>query len=359
MAIFEKQGVYWIDYYFRGKRIREKVGHSKTLAKQAFAKRKAEIAEAKFFPDRKKSSITFKEFAGTFWKLYGQYKRWVSLPYMHKRVTEEFGARHLDEMTVPVAMDFLNKIRESTSVTNSNRYHSLLRCMFNRAIDWGTFEGTNPFSKIKQGREPQHRLRFLDKGEIAALFKVCPSRIYPIVACAVFTGLRRGEILGLTWNDINLEQDVLYVLETKSGKPREIPISPKLHAVLEQLTPGPKHSKVFQVSEDVLHKDFAAALVAAKIREFRFHDLRHTFASHFVMRTNDLPTLQKILGHHSPAMTQRYAHLSKNHMQVGMMTFDAGMDTIWTPRRTPMGYPVIKESSKVLDNQALERCVSG
>lgn len=326
MAIFQKRGAFWIDYYFEGKRIREKVGPNKTFARQALAKRKTEIAEKKFFPDRNKTSILFKDMAETFWQLYGQYKRGVSFPYMFKRVVAEFGPKRLDEITVPVGMDFLNKVRDSSSVANSNRYHTFLRSFFNRAIDWGKFERVNPFSKIKQGKESAHRLRFLSKEEIRRLLAACPPRIYPIVACALLTGLRRGEILNLTWETVDLRQNVLSILETKSGKPREIPMPPKLVPIFEGLHYPVATGAIFHVSQDILHIEFRKAVEKAGIPDFRFHDLRHTFASHFVMRTNDLPTLQKLLGHHSPTMTQRYTHLSKGHLQVGMLTFDAGMD---------------------------------
>ena len=95
--------------------------------------------------------------------------------------------------------------------------------------------------------------------------------------------------------------------------------------------------KLFDVSEDVLHTEFRKAVNAAGIQEFCFHDLRHTFASHFVMRTNDLPTLQKLVGHHSPAMTQRYAHLSKGHLQGSILTFDAEMDAVLVHKKDLIG----------------------
>jgi len=326
MAIFQKNGAFWIGYYCDGIRHREKVGPNKTMAKEALAKRHAQIAEKKFFPDRNRPQVGFKEMAEEFWQLYGRFKKGASYPYMFKRVLQEFGGQRLSGITVPVAMEFLNRIREGTSVSTANRHHTFMRSIFNRAIDWGRFEGVNPFSKIRQGREPQHRLRFLAKEEIGLLLPHCSQRLFPIVACALLTGMRRGEILGLTAETVDLTQGVIYLLETKSGKPREIPIAPKLMPILERAKAGVVTGKLFDVSADVLHAEFQRSLMRADIRNFRFHDLRHTFASHFVMRTNDLPTLQKILGHHSPAMTQRYAHLSKGHLQIGMVTFDAGMD---------------------------------
>ncbi|MEK7287570.1 MAG: site-specific integrase [Elusimicrobiota bacterium] len=81
----------------------------------------------------------------------------------------------------------------------------------------------------------------------------------------------------------------------------------------------------------MLRRYFAQALKDAGIDSFRFHDLRHTFASHFIMKTSDLPALQKILGHASPQMTQRYAHLAAGHLAANMAKFEAGMGTFWTP----------------------------
>jgi integrase len=184
---------------------------------------------------------------------------------------------------------------------------------------------------VKQFRVENHRLRFLSQEEISRLLGACHARIYPAVVCAIMTGMRRGEILRLSWKDVDLEHKILYVLESKSGKPREMPIAGKLHEVLATL--GPKQGLVFDIPVITLRRYFDAALKKAGIQEFRFHDLRHTFASHYIMRTNDLPALQALLGHHSPVMTQRYAHLSRTHLKGGIELLDSAMDTIWTPRR--------------------------
>ena len=131
----------------------------------------------------------------------------------------------------------------------------------------------------------------------------------------------------LGWEHLDLKTDIIYILESKSGKPREIPISSKLKELLLQLGPQ-RHGSVFKMPAVTLKRHFEQARSAAKIEDFRFHDLRHTFASHFVMSTGDLPALQKLLGHHSSAMTQRYAHLSTGHLRTGIQKLEKALGTI-------------------------------
>ena len=167
-----------------------------------------------------------------------------------------------------------------------------------------------------------------------SLLSKAPPRIHGVLCTALLTGMRRGEILGLRWENVDLERDLIHVLKTKSGHPRELPIPSKLREVLIDL--GPKaEGPVFEadnVGEDGepkpypvinLRRDFTTALLNAKISKCRFHDLRHTFASHFVMATNDLPALQRLLGHASPAMTERYWALSRGHQASNVAAFES------------------------------------
>lgn len=142
--------------------------------------------------------------------------------------------------------------------------------------------------------------------------------------------MRKGEILQLAWENVDLERGNIYVLNSKSGKPRELPIAAKLSLIMKSL--GPKRTgSVFEIPEITLRRHFTKALRESTLDDFRFHDLRHTFASHYIMKTGDLPSLQKLLGHASPMMTQRYAHLAANHLRTGIERLDASMDTFWTP----------------------------
>ncbi|MBI2071322.1 MAG: tyrosine-type recombinase/integrase [Elusimicrobia bacterium] len=352
MAIYKKGGNWFIDYYFHGRRIRESAGPSKSFAKEALAKRKTEIAEGKFFPQRQKETISFAEMCGLYWELYAKHKRGAinsrslrNARHYIQRITVAFGDKKLDAVKTTDVLSYLTKLREHNSPATFNRHLAIIKSVFNRAIEWGKFMGPNPAVKIKKLQENNKRLRYLSKEEIPRLLESCHPRLFPLLACALWTGMRRGEILDLKWENVDLERRLLYVLESKSGKAREIPIAPTLARVFVSM--GPKTmGPVFHVPIIMIARYFDQALTRAGIRDFRFHDLRHTFASHFIMKTQDLPALQKILGHASPMMTQRYAHLATGHLAVNMAKFDSGMDTFWTPRQIP-ALPNVQNSLKV------------
>ncbi|MBI4057249.1 MAG: site-specific integrase [Elusimicrobia bacterium] len=330
MGVFKKRAAYWIDYYFEGRRRREKIGSSFKLAQEVLHKRKTQIAEKKFFPERLRTKATFGEVAELYWKQQGRHrKNHRDMRHMIDRLLGLLGDKPLESVTSLTVQEIRNKIKETASAARANRYHSLLRSIIYRAIEWGKFFGKNPAAITKLEKESTGRTRYLSEEEVGRLLKVCYPRIYPIILCALSTGMRRGEILNLKWDDVNLENKMIYILESKSGRPREIPIIQKLYDVLATLEKGKE--KVFQVPVITLRKYFARALKEANIHHFRFHDLRHTFASHFVMKTGDLPTLQKILGHQSPAMTQRYAHLASGHLRSAMELLGARWTPLWTP----------------------------
>lgn len=142
---------------------------------------------------------------------------------------------------------------------------------------------------------------------------------------ALQTGLRKGELLGLRWSDVNFEAEQILIRETKSGKPRMIPMNRRARWLLKKLAArSPLSEWVFQTRKRNGAAGPAAdtktawrrALRLARIEDFRFHDLRHTFASHFAMSGGDLYALAKILGHSNPKMTiDRYAHLSPEFIQ--------------------------------------------
>lgn len=312
---------WYVDYRCNGRRFKERIGPNKSLARQVLAKRETEIAEGRFFAKRPAPALTFGQMTAKWWQLHGQHLKSRSAKYMRDKLLGVFRDQRLDELGVAELQQYYNLRCLDSSVSTANKYLALIAEIFAAAETWGDFAGRSPTKGVKKRRLENRRDRFLSAGEIKSLLAMCSPRIYPILVCALLTGMRRGEILGLCWEDVSLERDLIYILRSKTGKPREIPLAPKLKEVLLALPPrvaGP----VFDVPVITLRRCFAKALAAAGIPACRFHDLRHTFASHFVMRTGNLAAAQRVLGHASPRMTQRYAHLAQDYMMAEMLRYD-------------------------------------
>jgi integrase len=137
----------------------------------------------------------------------------------------------------------------------------------------------------------------------------------PVVLLAINTGLRRGELLALEWNDINLDARMLTVRRenAKSGKQRHVPLNVEaMNALTQWAAQGACSGSVFKVSS--IKSAWCTLLTSAGIADFRFHDLRHHFASRLVMAGVDLNTVRELLGHADLSMTLRYAHLAPEHL---------------------------------------------
>ncbi len=147
------------------------------------------------------------------------------------------------------------------------------------------------------------------------LYRACSEDFKPIILMALLTGMRRGEILRLTWKDVNFNNSIIQIRETKNGEIREVPIHKELFLALSKMEIKGKY--IFTNKDGSQKKDirtaFGNALKRAKISNFRFHDLRHTFASHLVMNGVDLLSVKELLGHKTIDMTLRYSHLSPSH----------------------------------------------
>lgn len=220
---------------------------------------------------------------------------------------------------------------------------AVLSKMFNWAIRRKLIAGPNPVvGCIRPSSE--HSIDFLDKEEVARLLAAdVGDGTRAMIAAAVYTGARKGELFGLAWRDVHLELGRLdlkhsYAGRTKSGKARPIPLHPELARVLrewKQACPATPEGLVFPVVDgatvrmggeyDTLR--LGEILTANKCHHpadgHPWHMLRHTFASHFMMAGGNILTLQKLLGHATLAMTCRYAHLSPDHLagEVARMSF--------------------------------------
>ncbi len=338
MGLYQKKGNWYIDYYVHGRRKREVVGSSKALAENVLRKRKVEIAENKFLDIKKDQKVKFEHFADTYFQLHARVnqrplviKRTAGLL---KHLCTCFAGKSLAEITPQSIEQYKSERIRAVAPATVNKELACLKCMFNKAISWGKFND-NPVRKVKLLKEDNKRIRYLEREEIRRLIDSCALHLRPIVIVAVFTGMRKSEILGLKWQNIDIERGIVYLLETKNGERREVIINDTVKRTLIAVPKNPASPYVF-CEEDGrpyanVRKSFDTALKKCGIINFHFHDLRHTFASQLVMSGVDLKTVQELLGHKSIEMTMRYSHLSPSHKKRAVEILDRQMDTIWTP----------------------------
>lgn len=234
-----------------------------------------------------------------------------------------------------------------------NRRFTTLKSVMSRAVEWEIIE-KHDLRKVKMLREDNTRIRYLSFEEEEALKRAMSARDYrikkdrensnkhrsergypllpdlsnrtyadhiePLVIVAMNTGMRKGELLNLTWADVNFEREFVTVkaANAKSGKARHIPLNSKAKSALLNWKLDCEsvrwvfEGEIGQPLTD-FKKAWVALLDAAKITDFRFHDLRHHFASKLVMKGADLNVTRELLGHGSLEMTLRYAHLAPEH----------------------------------------------
>jgi integrase len=198
-----------------------------------------------------------------------------------------------------------------------NRPLALLRHLLRLAHE--EWEAIDSVPRIRLEKEPQGRLRWLAQEEIIRLLEAAAKsrnkELRAAVILALNTGLRLGELIGLTWDRVDLSRGVIRLEMTKSGRRREVPMNSASYATLVGL--GPKSSgRVFRTR--YIKTAYNNAVEAAQLDDVTFHTLRHTFASWAVMRGVALKELQELLGHSSLAMTMRYAHLAPEHLRTAV-----------------------------------------
>jgi integrase len=205
-----------------------------------------------------------------------------------------------------------------------NRYLAALGKAMQDAVREWHWLADNPVRRVSKEREPEGRVRYLSDEERERLLAACQAsplkELELIVLLALTTGMRRGEILGLRWADVDLKRRMAVLHKTKNRERRAVPLVPRVAQLLEA------HAKVRRLDTQLVFplegKDraidpahwFVQACRAAKVAEFRFHDLRHTAASYLAMSGATPPEIAAVLGHKTLAMVKRYAHLSDSHV---------------------------------------------
>lgn len=214
----------------------------------------------------------------------------------------------------------------------ANRYTQALGHVYTIAIkEWG-WVSENPVSNITKFKEPRGRVRFLSEEERASLLQACKESenafLHTIVVLALSTGARKMEVLSLKWQDVDFERGVIVLHETKNGERRVLPLQGFAKELLkaqhksrilgcEYVFPSKKverdESGKFVYQPIDIRTAWENALKKAGIKDFRFHDLRHSAASYLAMNGATVAEIAAVLGHKTLQMVKRYAHLSEAH----------------------------------------------
>ncbi len=216
-------------------------------------------------------------------------------------------------------IDSLIAIRMREGVTNAtvNRMLAVIRAILRRAaFDW---EWLDKIPKVKLLPEPKRRVRWLTHEEAGALIKELPEHLAEMVRFALATGLRQANVTGLEWSQVDMERCIAWIHpdQAKARKPISVPLSEKAMQVLRRQQ-GKHPTKVFtylgKPVREVNTKAWRNALKRVGIVDFRWHDLRHTWASWHVQKGHSLHVLQELGGWESVEMVRRYAHLGQSHL---------------------------------------------
>ena len=247
----------------------------------------------------------------------------------------EFGNRRLSDITTRDIVAVHTKVRRDKAPATANRHLTLLARMMALAVQWGVLD-KNPALGVKKFPENNARERYLKADEIARMLEALatwPNRSFAgLVKFLLFTGVRRGEAMGLTWERVDLENGTIFLQKTKSGKPRTVLLNSLAIEVLHEMAGERKSAFVFPGHcKDAPfvnpRRAFNLLCKKLKITDFHFHDLRHSFASLAVNAGVNIYSLQIMLGHASSQMTQRYSHLSDHSLRAAAETVATSITT--------------------------------
>ncbi|MEP5728111.1 MAG: tyrosine-type recombinase/integrase [Sulfitobacter sp.] len=311
-SVYKRGSTYWVRFQWRGQEIRKS---ARTTSKREAREYLAEIlAQYRRIDLGGKPRATFDQAAVQFIEQDVSKKKVSTIGFYQdcvKVLADEFSGSYLDEISRSRIAKFEADKSRKLSAQTVKHYRTTLSGIFRVAIRHDQVK-VNPCRDLDPIKVDNARHRYLTEDEWGEMKPKLREPIRSIAEMSVLRGMRLGEILNLRWRDLDFQKDLITIPETKGNRPRVLPLEGGREVVERQ----PRVSDyVFtnmaenKFATNDVSKQFGAAMVRMEMDDFKFHDLRHTFASWYVQRGGDLYRLQIILGHKGPTMTQRYAHL--------------------------------------------------
>jgi integrase len=353
MSIHKKsEGVFEVRWREGGRQKSLRVHGSHELARKIERKKMSIRDENRHLDVKREVNLRMSALIDRYWKQYGIKKRSADREKsILEGIRSELGktfVREVDGNAVSRWYENLTAVHELSPGTAVRHFNVMHHMMKKAATIWTKDTGIdrNPADQVEVKRPDDQRDRYLSEDELRRLKVALDEKIYRkgtndfnktfcrlrmIVLIAVTTGMRMSEIFGLKWSDVMYNEGLLAVrAKLKGGKMRYVPMPPELADELRRYMPQPannvlyiagnNHEQIFPPKEGAkgerqrVEGSFEDLLERADIQDFRFHDLRHTFASWYMMNGGDLYELAKILGHSNIKMTERYAKLARQHI---------------------------------------------
>ncbi|MDP6991878.1 MAG: site-specific integrase [Candidatus Marinimicrobia bacterium] len=343
--MYKRAGVWWACIRHEGKKIQKSLEtKDRRLAKAIEAKVKTEIVEGSYFEKLVGRDKTFKDMMD---KLMAEHAPKVSnsmqIGYgikLRNHLNPFFGedAKLLSISPKLISQYKVYRSNKGAKPATINRELSMLSKAFSLASKEWEWIRDNPVSKVPREKENNQRDRWLSVDEERLLLDNCPEWLREIMLFALHTGLRQEELLSLKWSRVNEVTKTILITDTKNGNPVTLPLNKIALGVIERKARVRSIDNDFvfrnrngkKVNAHNLRTSFYIVLRKVGIKDFRWHDLRHTFATRMAQAGFDLYKISKLLNHKDIKMTQRYSHHCPDSLRDGveMLAVDYNLTTV-------------------------------
>lgn len=329
-GIYLRGRIWWVCYAYQGQLIRQSIGPDRRLAEQALQAIRGDIVRGAFRLRRIEARRTFAEMVDEYMKIKSAKRSLARDAASFKNLLPVFGKRPLHLITTRDVEGYARERAGKVKGATVNRELALLRHLFNIAMDNGNTD-QNPARAIKRYPESPWRHKFFfSEAEIKALINASAPHLRSILALAFGTGLRKGDILGLRWDDVDLDRDIISIQMQKTGESVEIPLIPMIRNLLQGMKPRasvspfvfPRDSSGQRIGD--IKTAFHAALRRSGLasKGYRFHDIRRTFARMLYNQGVVLTKIQRLLGHKSVGTTERYLGVKFEETREAILKLD-------------------------------------
>ena len=330
MSLFKRGSMWWIRFTTpRGQLVRRS---AQTEDKQAAQELHDRLKAESWRVDRlgEVPNHTWDEAAYRWLKETDEKRSHHSDVFIVRWLQPHLSTKPLIEVTRELVWRISEEKRAETSASRANRVVALIRSILRRAAtDWGWLEKA---PALRMYREPKRRVRWLTPEDFSRLLGELKEHQREAVIFAAATGLRQANVIKLEWSQVNLEAATawIYADQAKGGRDIHVSLNATALAVLErQVCKHPVRVFTYrgQPYNRAYTKAWQAALKRAGIENFRWHDIRHTWASWLAQKGVPLSAIQEMGGWETPSMVQRYAHLSPAHLAHRAKLLDGLIDT--------------------------------